>query len=172
MQTSKNAPFLYNMVALESKRINESQDCAVGAIAIACGKDYTEVHTDLGILGRRHRKATRIDQIWNVASKYGEIKDVTAQYPYVRTAISAKRLPVEKSFIVLTTDHAFAVVEGEVQDWSNGRRLRVKRIWEVSNEATIARKKAMVDNLLGDIFEEEETDVDSVIDSFIDELDF
>jgi len=52
--------------------------------------------------------------------------------PRVRTPVTAARyLPKKGKFLCFTRDHVFAVVDGSVVDWTEGRRHRITYVTEV-----------------------------------------
>lgn len=53
--------------------------------------------------------------------------------PRIKTIVTAQRhLPKKGKYLILVRSHVVAVVDGEVADWSEGRRLRVQSIYKVT----------------------------------------
>ena len=120
---------------------HETRDCAVRAIAIATETSYAEVHAKLKLQGRRNRQGTSINQI------QAALRSLTAEtetiytvdfgglYSHITYPTLADTLRKYQTgrYVVITTDHAQAVIDGVVHDDGliAGPRSRVKRVFRV-----------------------------------------
>jgi hypothetical protein len=58
---------------------------------------------------------------------------VSSQYPKVRTMVTAARhLPTKGTFLLVTKDHVAAFKNGQLVDWTHGRRLHIIGIFKVN----------------------------------------
>lgn len=126
---------------------NEDKDCAVVAVAAACGVSYAKAHATLKELGRKDKSSTRTAIIHKGVKALGkELKLVHAhsfisQYPAAHRVLKGvtshhpDRFPDVwrngKTYLLYTHAHVVAVVNGMNCDWSRGRALRIKTIYEV-----------------------------------------
>ena len=112
-----------------SKRLNETNDCTVKAVAIATGISYERVHEAFKKVGRKDREGC---STWKVeiamtnlgfkAEKLKEWKGKTAK---------TLDLPRKDNYIVFTCNHALAVKFGLVKDWTAERRHRITDVWKI-----------------------------------------
>ena len=128
-------------LAEKSEKFNEDRDCSVKAVAIVCNASYEEAHAALKKAGRKNRKGANMPMIVAAIRSLGayiEFEGLEAdkhkgtnqrKCPVSRIA---SRLPKKGRFLALTCNHIVAVVDGEVLDWTEGRRHQVKFTWEVS----------------------------------------
>ena len=123
----------FNTLCESSKRHGEKNDCAVKAVALAADRHYDEAHEALRKLGRRNRQGTYIHQTLAAIKTFGcDVVDVTDRFRGAKTNISAKKvLPRKGTFLIRNPRHILAMVDGEIIDWSDGRRKRVDRIYQV-----------------------------------------
>jgi hypothetical protein len=141
---------LPKQLAAKSKAHKEKNDCAVKAIAIVANASYEEAHEALAKQGRRNGRGSTIVQIMAALKSLGvhvngyinhvyhggknmgrcPIRDVTFR---LRSVYGMDRKQIaERRFLVLTRNHILAVKDGEVQDWTEGRRHQARFAWEVS----------------------------------------
>lgn len=124
----------------------EAGDCGVKACAIAVGVDYYTALEKLTMLGRKPRQGTRHEIIKKFLALYGmkaeptpidsfiaaypkphnNLKSVTTHHP-VRFA---KHWP-DGTYLLFSSRHVSAIVDGVNHDWSEGRALRALYIWRV-----------------------------------------
>lgn len=126
---------LWSELTLSSMHKNESKDCAVRAIAIACGVDYNEAHLALNIAGRKNRSGTWDWQINDAIELLG--KSYKYHFPtqpngcrYTPKTIG-KWVDKNKTYIAKVRGHVLAVKGGVVVDWTNGRKHRIFQVWEI-----------------------------------------
>jgi hypothetical protein len=116
---------------------NETRDCTVRAVAIACEVPYAEAHAELKQRGRKDGRGfsfatsvkhdpvlcgQRLVSVYDWMEKNGKcICLCTAQ----------KRFPRGR-FIVRKSGHVFAMIDGEVRDTShNSKWIMVRNLWRV-----------------------------------------
>lgn len=68
-----------------------------------------------------------------------DVEDVTEQVRNlgVRTVKSAARILTKGKYFVKVRRHALALVNGKVQDWTEGRQHRIIQVWKVKGSAII-----------------------------------
>jgi hypothetical protein len=134
-------------LSVESRKFGETNDCAVKAVALVCNVPYATAHATLKALGRKDRKGTWSNQYMTAVKQLGKTmvrvneRDLIAKYPSphnnLRSVTShhprrfAKAWDKNKVYFMITSRHAFAVVNGETKDWSINKSLRVRWIYEV-----------------------------------------
>ena len=132
----------------ESRKLNESNDCGVKAVAIVSGRPYKDVHAMFKAAGRKDRHGTRLHLIPRVMRQLG-FRLVTVQashfikkYPKAKqkgksqvTSYQPRRFPKAwkdgYKYLLYNFHHMWAVVDGECIDWSAGTPLRAEKIWRV-----------------------------------------
>jgi hypothetical protein len=120
-----------------SKSMNESKDCTVKGLAIATGIPYERAQEIMRYMGRRPNKGLkggpnrRIIATMQTACKLaGRIVD-SPQFPERLTMNTVGERYSKGTYMVFTSGHVAALVNGQVQDWSEGRRNRVKFLFKV-----------------------------------------
>lgn len=133
----------------ESIKLNENNDCAVRAVAIACNRTYTEAHVMLKSLGRKSRSGTYRAQTKAAIAAFGcriterLPAEFLVRYPgrhglvlHNVTTHHPQRFPSAwadgKTYLLFTRGHVLAVVNGVNHDWTKGSAKRVTDIWEVT----------------------------------------
>lgn len=121
----------YTQACNTSAAFGETNDCTVKAVAIVTNNDYSEAHQALAALGRKHGNGAYFSQ-WNGACEalgYSLHREATITARTVRTVV--EQLEADKVYIIQSTAHVSAVVNGEVLDWAEGRLKRVKAVYQV-----------------------------------------
>lgn len=123
---------------------NETNDCAVRALAIATQTPYAEVHKNLKAKGRRDRRGTKLawitEAVKQLAPGSEEIVPSSISscgsrfrisYPNLSDTLRKYR---EGRYVIVVTGHAIAVIDGIVHDSGQikGGRSRVRRIYRVA----------------------------------------
>lgn len=121
----------FEKIEAVSKQMAEYNDCSVKAVALACDVPYKVAHKALENQGRKKRNGARVGDMQEAIKKLG-FKTAPVAYN-AKTAITLERDPLltKGHYIALMKRHVAAVVNGSVQDWTSGRRNRVKRVWVV-----------------------------------------
>lgn len=119
-------------IAKASDRIGEDKDCAVKAVAIACGAAYAESHSVFKQLGRKNGRGTGFKQIEEAISIFGRFtQDVTSRFKAKTVATLERELPQRGIFLVYTRGHILACRGGKVLDWTEGRRFKILKVLRV-----------------------------------------
>lgn len=125
----------FAQVSTESRKFNEKSDCAVKAVAIACSVDYAKAHALLKKLGRQNRRGTMTHTTLKAIHELG-FKAVPQ--PLDRLPRTVKTIaPALKggTYLVKTRGHILAVVDGQTEDWTAGRRHRPVSVWKIEGAA-------------------------------------
>ena len=131
----------FQEVQRESQAIGERNDCTVKAVSIACQIPYHEAHRYLSKLGRRkgrgwfpndHNRKGRnvsgyIDNLDSLGFEHEKISVAS------RTVSQIERELRSGHYMVHVSGHVLALVDGKVQDWTEGRRHRVKSVYKIKN---------------------------------------
>lgn len=156
------ASITYKACVKQQRLNNEDNDCSVKALSIVTNKPYAEAHAALKAQGRKNKRGATVHQILRALRTLGfdvvnnvpeDLTDAAAveewlenspQHKYnVKTATTATNLPKEgRRFLCVTCNHIFAVTNGVVQDWTEGRRNRVNTVFEVVRTERKPRHKA------------------------------
>jgi hypothetical protein len=118
-----------------SNRKHEKNDCGVTAIAIATGIGYDKAHKVLSSVGRKPRRGISFNMLKDA------IEAVTGKRPTFETILKpngsrytgvtiGKALPKGK-YVLLFGGHAAALVDGVIEDWTDGRRKRILGYFKV-----------------------------------------
>lgn len=132
---------------MESRAMNETNDCTVRALAAASGESYLEAHRALAKHGRPHRKGPSAKRVYahgryhidcpalrkaalDLGCTWKVLEPTEYQAKTMTTATRDRRL-AKGRFICMVRGHVAAVVDGEVIDWTDGRRHRIKEVYEL-----------------------------------------
>ena len=126
-KTYKTGTELYHIAR---KHYKDSNCCAVVAIAITCQVSFGKAFNLAKRLGRITGKGTP----WRIITTSYE----ALGYKLVRVESGAKtvstlgrHLPSSGRYLVHVRGHVLAFDDGVVKDWSEGRRHRIKDIYQV-----------------------------------------
>ena len=138
----------FQKVDNESFKANERNDCAVKAIAIACNVPYKVAHRCLEkYAGRKHRRGTMTRFINGSIKKLGfdvTPHDVTAK---TITTIARDTAVQDGFYVVYVRGHMAAIVNGQIEDWTEGKRHRVKSVYKVTPSKSRAERKSIMKQL-------------------------
>jgi hypothetical protein len=118
-----------------SEAKGETNDCTVKALAITTGRDYDDCHKALAKVGRKKGRGTTFHRVQLAAKALGfEMKLRDHGEFRAKTIISAERDRLLRSgnLILGTCNHAAAMVDGKVLDWTEGRRHRIQTVWNIT----------------------------------------
>ncbi len=121
----------------ETKRFNEARDCAVKAVALVCNVSYQTAWYALQAEGRRFRGGTSLDKTRRACERLGWVMEkmdlLTVRRAGARTMLTAGRARLFRQgrFLLGVSGHIAACIDGEVIDWSKGRRHRLSRVYTV-----------------------------------------
>ena len=114
------------------KKMNETNDCSVMAIAIACRLTYEQAHRVMAEHGRRNGRGAHTFQILAAAKSLGfeltPVKKVNKGY----TACTIGKKCKAGYYMAFVSGHVLGVVNGDVYDWTEGRRHRIKKVYKVT----------------------------------------
>ena len=132
----------YTEIRKGSAQYREKNDCTVVATAATCNVQYWEAHRALKKHGRKkhtgagphiYLKAIKdlgFKTVWFEWSKICQMARDNGT-TYLTSNNVVKALPPRGKYLIRTHTHIAAVVDGEMVDWTEGRRFRVVQIWEV-----------------------------------------
>tara|TARA_R110002074_G_scaffold356008_1_gene528051 strand:- start:485 stop:883 length:399 start_codon:yes stop_codon:yes gene_type:complete len=115
------------------KYYNDKACCAVVALAVACSVGYGKAFHTLKRLGRVTGQGTPQSMSLAALHKLGyNYKPV----PFKNCTISTitRQLDHEKTYLVRVRGHILAVRNGDVIDWSKGRKHRVLMVLEITKK--------------------------------------
>ena len=117
-----------------SKDHGETRDCTVKALTATTGLDYGACHKALADQGRRPRKGCHVYQMQAAAKVLGFSMTRKERNTYrAKTMTTAPRDPRLRAgnLICATAGHVAALINGEVIDWTAGRRHRIQDVYIV-----------------------------------------
>ena len=125
----------YNTCLEISNSKNEKNDCGVTAIAIATGIGYDKAHKLFCLLGRKPRRGVSFNMLESaiqfIVGSLPEFKVILKPNGSQYTGVTiGKALPKGK-YILLFRGHAAALVDGVIEDWTDGRRKRILGYFKV-----------------------------------------
>lgn len=114
----------------------ERNDCTVIAVSIACRVPYNKAHAALGSYGRKRGRGANSTQ-WLGACRY-----LGCQWEQVNVGTQpngsgwtgctiGRRFP-RGYYLVRFRGHLAAMVNGKVEDWTDGKRNRVIDVYRVT----------------------------------------
>ena len=115
---------------------NETNDCSVKAVSISCDVPYIVAHTALKKNGRQKRRGALESMIRKSFIDLGFKSE-----PIRTTAATVKTLEndpaVQKGyFVALVYGHILAIVNGKVEDHSEGSMRRIRQVYKVTPATT------------------------------------
>ena len=127
----------YNKLNTISRtRYNETNDCAVIATCLAGRLEYHEVHKAFGEYGRRKGMGVPIHIIWFVWKRLGlkfemfEPRQGKTGHRYTPKTIGKQ---YAKGYYICETErHVFALINGVVHDWTDGRKHPIKAMYKIT----------------------------------------
>jgi len=107
--------------------------CGPVAISVLTGIQGAEVvHTVSHLRQWRHGGGMRLRDILVALKSFGVSMELDGELSAkVKTPITAARVLRKGSFLCVTRDHVFAVKNGRVIDWTDGRRHRVIGVYKI-----------------------------------------
>jgi len=120
-----------------SKSLNETKDCTVKALAITAGIDYNQARMIMRMVGRKPGKGLRTKSTRDTIKTMQLAVRVTGRivdspcFPEGLTMNTVGERYSTGRYLVFTRGHVAALVDGKVEDWTDGRRNRVKFLMKV-----------------------------------------
>ena len=107
--------------------------CGIVALAVATGDDPLFIQELVGAYGRQKGGGTTIGQLLDVLADYGLSfrEDKHARSKGALTVASASKVASAGTWFALTRGHVAAIVNGDVHDWTAGRKHRIKHLVEL-----------------------------------------
>lgn len=104
--------------------------CGIVALAVATGEDPLFIQELVGAYGRQKGDGTTIAQLLDVLADYGLSfrEDKYARAKGARTMASVSQVACTGTWFALTKGHVAAIVDGDVHDWTAGRRHRIRHL--------------------------------------------
>lgn len=117
-----------------SKSRRETKDCTVKAVAAATGCSYSDAHAAMAKTGRKPRKGSHCSNMVTACKSLGFTMERLQRSEYraktMRTAPRDARFQ-HGEYIMATSGHVAAVVDGDVIDWTTGRLHRIQAAYQV-----------------------------------------
>jgi len=118
----------------EAMNLYENNDCGVRALALVCNIPYKTARETLSAHGRKHGAGVFTFQLAKALVEHSNPKPLqTVLKPkggrYTPKTIG-KAYPKGR-FLLYSRGHVMAMVDGEILDWAQDRRLRIVAIQEV-----------------------------------------
>lgn len=120
---------MIDQVFRRSAELGEDNDCSVKAVALACGLPYDAAHAAFEDAGRRHGRGVLTPQIFKALKV---LKINTQPISHLRQPNGSRYTPRTISrllpfgrYLVYTRGHVFALVDGQVLDWTKGRKHHI-----------------------------------------------
>ena len=115
---------------------NETNDCSVKAVSISCDVPYIVAHTALKKNGRQKRRGALESMIRKSFIDLGFKAE-----PIRTTAATVKTLEndpaVQKGyFVAMVNRHILAIVNGKIEDHSEGSKRRIMQVYRVTPATT------------------------------------
>lgn len=122
----------YETAVHDQERFNETNDCTVKAYAITKNIDYATARAVCAGAGRKARQGMSLDQIAkSLGVRVQDFRGCRQEFgKRVTPKTFAKMFPKGRYYCV-TRNHAIAIVDGVVEDWTASRRNQIMFFIEV-----------------------------------------
>jgi len=135
----QTAKALWDTMSESSEARGETNDCTVRALTVVTGLPYDVCHAQLAKQGRKPRKGCH----WYIegpkaAEALGcKMRRMHRSEFTAKTMITAARdrKLATGRYAVLVRGHVAGMIDGDVVDWSDGRRHRIQAVYEVTGQA-------------------------------------
>jgi hypothetical protein len=123
----------YEDMLSASRSMNETNDCAVKAVAVVTGLPYSDTHSRMARKGREARKGTPNAITRQVLSDLGLVATPIAVRSKTVRTLGREFKYRSGDYLVWTSGgrHLMAIKDGKVCDWTKGRLHRVYRVEKV-----------------------------------------
>lgn len=123
---------------IAADKLEETNDCSVKALAITTGISYKDAHKIMASVGRKtgggasgHMVLKALSKTLNVEITPKDVKICRAEYGKRLTPNGFARINPKGKYYCLTRNHAIAIVDGVVEDWTRGRRHQIRCFVEI-----------------------------------------
>jgi len=127
--------FTKQMKTRHRKQLNETNDCSVIAIAIVCRTTYKRAHSMLQVQGRKNRHGSWQSQQHPTVERLGlTLEKVKLDRQKNGSKFTPKTIGDKLKrgyYLCYVNSHVFAVVNGEVEDWTKNRKHHITDIYKV-----------------------------------------
>jgi hypothetical protein len=119
------------IVQIAKKYYKDDNYCTVVALAVAAGIGYGAAFHTYRRLGRVTKKGTRLEMQKAAFAEHGLTLVYTANVfgKTLKTAAECSR--AKGTYLVYSSAHVSAVVDGTMYDWATTSRKRVKNVYEI-----------------------------------------
>jgi len=118
------------------KQLNEKNDCAVIAISIVCRTTYKAAHELCARSGRKNRDGTHVQYTFpfmrQMDFKVEQVKDLVQKNGSKFTPKTIGNKLKRGYYLCFCNGHVFAVVNGDVEDWTNNRKHHITSAYKVT----------------------------------------
>lgn len=123
----------YDNLEAAGNSMGEDNDCAVIAVALVTGLAYQDVHDAFKKNGRKNCKPAYFEITIKTLSDLGyALVDITEEIRAIaKTPRTLGRVNRKGRYLVITSGHIFAWIDGEVEDWTKGRLHRIINVYHV-----------------------------------------
>ena len=117
--------------------------CAVVATAVVFDLDFKTAQQYYDRAGRKRRSGTSLFTIGKVMAELKHLQPVKVEEENPKTYTKGKTMTANNcinyldgncNYIALTTNHAIGIKAGKVEDWTEGRRHRITKLYKVTPE--------------------------------------
>tara|TARA_R110001606_G_scaffold199387_2_gene347072 strand:- start:3108 stop:3731 length:624 start_codon:yes stop_codon:yes gene_type:complete len=106
--------------------------CAPLAIALATDTSFTKSAEMMETYGRKKGKGSSVNMITRSLRSLGFKIEDQPQFAKGTVSTIANRLEADSTYMVQVRRHIICVKNGEVQDWTAGRKHRVTHVWKIT----------------------------------------
>lgn len=131
-----------------SDQARETNDCGVKAVSILCDVPYHVAHKALKLQGRKRRGGSTYFGIIYSIRKLGFKVATVNHVAKTMTSITSDPTVQNGYFAVFTRGHIASVVNGKVEDWTDGRRHKVKEVVKVMPEVSRRERKQRIKQIM------------------------
>ena len=120
---------------------NDRRNCTVSAVSKSMNVSMEDAYRAMADQGRIHNCGAHMIQVRNAVRQLGGTRTdrykrkihIECKYGTLTTRNVAEWFSTGR-YIMCTNDHAFACINGTIDDWSADRKSRVTKVWEITGE--------------------------------------
>ena len=114
----------------------DTNDCVVKALAIVGRMTYKKAHAIAKSYGRKHGQgmysSTWVPMFKAQGLEFTEIKRQRQKNGSAWTPKTVGQVTKNGYFLALVRGHVIAIHNGVIQDWTDGRRHHITKIWKIT----------------------------------------
>lgn len=131
---------LFQQLLVESRTMDETNDCTVKAVCVTTGLPYNQVHEVFRQCGRKSGRGVHRSVTFAALSRLGYYHiDMTMDFYHcdlLKTMAGLKgKVRKDHTYLVFINGHVAGLKNGEVIDWTNSRRHRIMSVYRVVKKA-------------------------------------